>query len=405
MPFRIALSGLNAASADLSVTANNIANANTYGFKGSRAEFAEVYAAGAGSLATSVSGSGVRLTGVSQTFSQGNVDFTNNALDMAIGGEGFFTMLDGGSRVYGRAGNFSVDREGFVVNPKGAKLQGFPPAGNDAFNTGLLTDMRVLVGTNAPQETSLTEIGVNLPAAAEEPENPVFDPTDPSSYNHTTSTTIYDSLGKSHTATFYYLKGPNPNEWTTETYIDGNQVGAPQALTFDAEGEIITPAGGQMMLDPYVTSSGSLDINLTLNYNETTQFGEQFAVNSLIQDGFTTGRLVGLDVGSTGVLFARFTNGQSSSLGKVALANFANPNGLGQRGDTLWSESFESGSVVLGEAGTSSFGLIQSGALEASNVDLTAQLVNMITAQRNFQANAQMITTADQVTSTVLNIR
>lgn len=405
MPFRIALSGLNAASADLSVTANNIANANTYGFKSSRAEFAEVFAAGSGSLSTSVSGSGVRLTGVNQTFSQGNVDFTNNALDMAIGGEGFFTMLDGGSRVYGRAGNFTVDREGFVVNPTGAKLQGFPPAGNDAFNTGLLTDMRVLVGTNAPQQTTLAEVGVNLPAGAEQPENPVFDPADPSTFNHTTSTTVYDSLGTSHTATFYYVKQPGNNAWEVETYIDGDQVGAARSLEFDSEGEIIVPLGGLMTLDPYVTSSGSQDINLTINYNSTTQFGEQFAVNSLIQDGFTTGRLVGLDVGSTGVLFARFTNGQSSSLGKVALANFANPNGLGQRGDTVWSESFESGSVVLGEAGTSSFGLIQSGALESSNVDLTAQLVAMITAQRNFQANAQMITTADQVTSTVLNIR
>ncbi len=405
MPFRIALSGLNSASADLSVTANNIANANTYGFKSSRAEFAEVFAAGSGSLSTSVSGSGVRMTGVSQAFSQGNVDFTNNALDMAIGGEGFFTLADGGSRAYTRAGNFSVDREGFVVNPKGAKLQGFPPAGNDTFNTGLLTDMRVLVGTNAPQETELAEIGVNLPAAADQPAQAVFDPTDPASYNHTTSTTIYDTLGTAHTATFYYIKDAGPNEWITETYIDGNPVGAPQSLVFDSEGAITTPAGGQITLAAYPTGNGSEDIELTVNYAETTQFGEQFAVNSLIQDGFTTGRLVGLDVGSTGVLFARFTNGQSSSLGKVALANFANPNGLGQRGDTMWSESFESGSVVLGEAGTSSFGLIQSGALEASNVDLTAQLVSMITAQRNFQANAQMITTADQVTSTILNIR
>ncbi|MEM7082010.1 MAG: flagellar hook protein FlgE [Pseudomonadota bacterium] len=405
MPFRIALSGLNAASSDLNVTANNIANANTYGFKSSRAEFAEVFAAGSGSLATSVSGSGVRMTGVSQAFSQGNVDFTNNALDMAIGGEGFFTLLDGGSRAYTRAGNFSVDREGFVVNPKGARLQGFPPADNDSFNTGLLTDMRVLVGTNAPSETTLAEIGVNLPAAAEQPTNPVFDPDDPASYNHTTSTTIYDSLGAAHTATFYYIKDVGNNEWLAETYIDGSPVGPAQPLIFDSEGQITTPAGGQVTLPAFPTGTGSDDINLTVNYNDTTQFGEQFAVNSLIQDGFTTGRLIGLEVGTTGVLFARFTNGQSSSLGKVALANFANPNGLGQRGDTLWSESFESGSVVLGEAGTSSFGLIQSGALEASNVDLTAQLVNMITAQRNFQANAQMITTADQVTSTVLNIR
>lgn len=405
MPFRIALSGLNSASSDLSVTANNIANANTYGFKSSRAEFAEVFAAGSGSLSTSVSGSGVRMTGVSQSFSQGNVDFTNNALDMAIGGEGFFTLNDSGSKAYARAGNFSVDREGFVVNPKGARLQGFPPVGKDTFNTGLLQDLRVTIGTNAPAQTTLTEVGVNLPADAPLPAAPVFDPNDPASYNHTTSTTVYDSLGTGHTATFYYIKDTAANEWLTETYIDGNPVGAPQPLVFDAEGQITVPAGGQITLASYDPANGAQNIDLTVNYADTTQFGEQFAVNSLVQDGFTTGRLVGLDVGSTGVLFARFTNGQSSSLGKVALANFANPNGLGQRGDTMWGESFESGSVVVGEAGTSSFGLIQAGALEASNVDLTAQLVSMITAQRNFQANAQMITTADQVTSTVLNIR
>jgi flagellar hook protein FlgE len=405
MPFRIALSGLNAASADLSVTANNIANANTYGYKESRSEFAEVFAAGNASLSTSVSGSGVRLTGVTQSFSQGNIDFTNNALDLAIAGEGFFRLSDNGAPIYSRAGNFSLDREGFLVNPQGARLQGFPVADNDTFNSGLLTDLRVVVGTSAPGESTEAEIGVNLPADAPQPDNPVFDPVDPASYNHTTSTTVYDSLGSPHTQSYYYVKQPADNTWEAYTYIDNNLVGPPETLQFSQEGTLDVPAGGLVTLPAYDPGNGAAPITMNLFYNQTTQYGDTFAVNNLNQDGFTTGRLSGVDISNTGVIFARFTNGQASSLGKVAMARFVNPGGLDQRSDTSWAESFESGSVVLGEAGTASFGLIQSGALEASNVDLTEQLVNMITAQRNFQSNAQMITTADQVTQTVLNIR
>ena len=405
MPFRIALSGLNAASADLSITANNIANANTYGYKESRAEFAEVFAAGTASLSTSVSGSGVRLTSVSQSFAQGNIDFTNNTLDLAIAGEGFFRLSDDGAAIYSRAGNFSLDRDGFLVNPQGARLQGYPIAANDQVNSGILTDLRVVVGTSAPGESTNAEIGVNLPAAAPEPAAAPFDPIDPASYNHTTSTTVYDSLGSPHTQSYYFIKQPTDNTWEVYTLVDNNQVGPPETLQFAQDGTLAVPAGGLISLPAYDPLNGAAPISMNLNFNQTTQFGDTFAVNNLNQDGFTTGRLSGVDVSNTGIIFARFTNGQAQSLGKVAMARFVNPNGLDPRSDTSWSESFESGGVILGEAGTASFGLIQSGALEASNVDLTEQLVKMITAQRNFQSNAQMITTADQVTQTVLNIR
>ena len=374
MPFRIALSGLNAATADLNITANNIANANTYGFKESRGEFAEVFAAGNASLSTSISGSGVRLTGVSQTFSQGNIDFTNNALDLAITGEGFFRMSDSGSAIYSRAGNFSLDRDGFLVNPQGARLQGFPINDNGTVNSGLLTDLSVVVGTSAPNETSTTDIGINLPANAPLPEATPFDPINPDSYNHTTSTTIYDSLGSPHTQSFYFVKQPADNTWLAYTYIDGDQVGTPETVEFNQEGSLQTPASGLITIANYDPNNGAAPLDLTLNLNDSTQFGDQFAVNNLSQDGFTTGRLSGIDVSNTGIIFARFTNGQSNSLGKVAMARFVNPGGLEQRSDTSWAESFESGDVVLGEAGTASLGLIQSGALESSNVDLTAQL-------------------------------
>ena len=405
MPFAIALSGLNAASSDLSVTANNIANVNTNGFKGSRAQFAEVFAVGTQSVSSSAAGSGVRLSTIAQQFTQGNIDFTDNALDLAIGGEGFFVLSDNGARTYSRAGAFGVDNEGYVVNPQGQRLQAYPFAGNGLFNTGTPADLQLVTGANPPQATTRADFGLNLPANAPQPANPTFDPLDPSSFNHTTSVTVYDSLGSAHTATVFFIKDAAANTWNTQVEIDGTAVAGSTPLVFNQDGSVQSPAGGLMPLAAYSPGNGAADITMSLDFGTATQFGDAFGVNSLSQDGFTTGRLTGISVDEEGVVFARFTNGQSTSLGKLALANFVNPQGLQQLGDTTWGESFSSGDALLGEAGTASFGSIQSGALEASNVDLTAQLVNMITAQRNFQANAQMISTADTVTQTVINIR
>lgn len=405
MTFAIALSGLNAASTELEVTANNIANVNTTGFKQSRAEFAEVFAVGTQSVSSNASGSGVKTARIAQQFIQGNVDFTDNALDLAIGGEGFFVLSDNGARVYTRAGAFSADREGFVVNAQGARLQAYPAAGNGLFNTGTPTDLQLLTGASPPRATTSADMGLNLPANATVPINPVFDPLDPTTFNHTASVTIYDSLGSAHTSTFYFVKTANVNEWTIQAQIDGANVGGATTITFGPEGTLQNPVGGQLPLPSYTPSTGASDIDLTLNFLNTTQFGSNFGVNSLSQDGFTTGRLTGVAVDQTGVVSARFTNGQSTELGKLALANFANPQGLQQVGNTGWGESSQSGDALLGEAGTSSFGNISSGALEASNVDLTAELVRMITSQRNFQANAQAIETSDTVTQTVINIR
>ena len=405
MPFAIALSGLNAASADLGVTANNVANVNTTGFKESRAQFSEVFAVGTQSVSSSASGSGVRISAIAQQFTQGNIDFTDNALDLAIGGEGFFVISDDGARSYTRAGAFGVDNQGYVVNAQGARLQAYPYAGNDLFNTGTPQDLQLQIGANPPAETTRADLGINLPANAPLPANPVFDPLDPSSFNHTTSVTVYDSLGAAHTATVYFIKDAVPNTWNTQVEIEGTPVAGAVPIVFNPDGSLNTPAGGLMPLGAYDPGTGANPITMSLNFGTATQYGNNFGVNSLSQDGFTTGRLTGVSVDSEGVVFARFTNGQSTSLGKLALANFVNPQGLQQLGDTAWGESFQSGDALLGEAGTASFGNIQSGALESSNVDLTAQLVQMITAQRNFQANAQMISTADTITQTVINIR
>jgi flagellar hook protein FlgE len=400
MPFAVALSGLNAASSDLSVTANNIANANTTGFKASRAEFADVFSVGAQNI-----GNGVAISSVTQEFTQGGVDFTDRGLDLALSGEGFFTMSDRGVISYTRAGSFGVDRDGYVVNAQGNRLQIFPMASNGSFNTGTLTDLRLATADSPPQATSRAEFGVNLPANASVPPVPTFDPANASSYNHSKALTIYDSLGASHTATSYFVKTATPNQWEARFYIDGTAVGGANTLTYSDLGVLTSPVGGAITLPAYTPATGAADITMTADLLTSTQYGGQFGVNLLSQDGFASGRLSSIDVDPNGVIFARFTNGRSVPLGQVALSNFANTQGLRQLGETSWAESFTSGDAVRGSPGTGSFGLIQSGALESSNVDLTEQLVNMITAQRNFQANAQMISTADQVTQTIINIR
>ncbi len=400
MPFAVALSGLNAASSDLNVTGNNIANANTTGFKASRAEFSDVFAVGAQAI-----GNGVRLSAVSQEFSQGGVDFTDRGLDLAISGEGFFTMSDGGVINYSRVGSFGVDRDGFVVNNQNQKLQIFPVANNGTFNTGTLSDLRLATTDAPPQASAVTEFGVNLPANAAPPPVAIFDPNNASTFNHSTALTIYDSLGASHTATAYFVKTATANQWEARFYIDGTAVGGANAMTYSNLGVLTVPATGSFTLPAFAPATGAAPITLTTNFLNSTQYGSAFGVNLLSQDGFASGRLSSIDVDTSGVVFARFTNGRSEPLGQVALSNFANPQGLRQLGDTTWGETFTSGDAIRGSAGTGSLGLIQAGALEASNVDLTEQLVNMITAQRNFQANAQMISTADQVTQTIINIR
>ena len=405
MTFRLALSGLNAAQADLTVTANNIANTATNGFKGSRAEFAELFSVSPQGVSSNAIGNGVRVSNVAQQFTQGNIDFTDNSLDLALSGQGFFILNDGGALAYTRAGAFQVDNQGYVVNARQQRLQVYPPSADGQFNTGALTDIQLVTSESAPAATANVDVTLNLPANAAQPTVATFDPANVNSYNNATSLTTYDSLGAAHTATMYFVKTANPNEWTTQLYVDGNAVGAAQTLEYDNTGALIDPASGQITFPAYTPATGAADMNMTFNFADTTQYGGNFTVNAITQDGYTTGRLIGMDIDSTGVVQARFTNGRSLALGQVALANFSNPQGLQQLGDTNWAETFGSGQALRGQAGNSGFGLVQSGALEASNVDITAQLVNMITAQRNFQANAQMISTADAITQTIINIR
>ncbi len=424
MAFRIALSGLAAASTDLEVTGNNVANASTTGFKQSRAEFADLYSSSINDVSTAVAGQGVKVTRVAQQFSQGSIDFTSNNLDLSMNGEGFFIVKQPeGEQNYTRAGAFYTDREGFVVDHTQARLQVFPRIGTtgELYNTGTTTDLSLPLVSGSPQSTTDIRATLNLSAAEAVPPLPL-DPTLPGfsfppdqlSYNHSTATTIYDSLGTAHTSSMFYRKEAD-NDWSAFTFVDGVNVtvgGNPAAnIQFDTNGGVALGVGdvnviGQVTLDDFTPGGGAAVMSgVAMNYSSTTQFGSNFAVNELTQNGYTSGSLAGVEVDATGVVFARFTNGQSEPLGKMALARFNSNQGLRQVGDTSWVESFSSGDLQMGEAGTSSLGMIQSGALENSNVDLTQELVGLIEAQRNFQANAQVITTSDAVTQAIINLR
>ncbi len=523
MAFRVAISGLKAASGELDVIGNNIANSNTSGFKKSRAEFADVFAVTSIGGSGNTPGSGVRVSAIRQQFTQGNIAFTDNNLDMAINGNGFFILDDGGTQVYSRAGSFGVDRDGFLSNADGQQLTAF---GADASGniTGAAGPIQVNTANIPPQATTNLNVELNLDASQAYPAVTTFDPGNPNSFNHSTSTTIYDSLGNAHLAAMYYVKagspvatdagsggafntvnlgagdtyslsvggvplftetdpgtgtatvtaaevdagvsanaaalsaqgisftgtaaggnlqftradgtnfdivvvndagangfaganyatGTNtinngtvavPNTWEAHAYVDGvADTANPQTISFSSAGALITPASGTLTTGAF-TIPGAANITLSMDYSSSTQFGSPFSVYGLSQDGFTTGRLSGLDIDSEGIIFARFTNGQSSVQGQLALADFPNPQGLQPVGDTAWAETFTSGAVTVGAPGTASLGLIQSGSLEQSNVDLSEELVNMIIAQRSFQANAEVISTSDAVTQSIINLR
>ena len=407
MSFRIALSGLAAAQASLDVTANNIANANTTGFKQSRAEFTDVYATAFGSIGSLDTGAGVRLAQVSQLFNQGNIDFTGNALDLAVNGEGFYVLNDQGSSVYSRAGAFSVDRDGYVVNVNGQRLQAYPALNSQgtSFSTASLGDLQLLASTTPPNPTSTADISLNMDANTAQLGPGAIDTADPSTYNYSTSVVTYDSLGQPHTSALYFRRiDTAARTWDVALEVDGDntQTTTVNSLAFDDLGQLTSAQ--PVNFGAYDPGNGAAVMNVDFDFSGTTQYGSGFAVNNLFQDGYATGRLSGLDIDESGVVLARFSNGQTAAMGKIALANFANPQGLSPLGDSTWGDSFQAGDRRLGEPGAGSFGFIQSGALETSNVEITEELVSLITAQRSFQANAQVISAADTVTQTVINI-
>ncbi|MCQ8102547.1 flagellar hook protein FlgE [Methylomonas sp. SURF-2] len=426
MAFTTALSGLNAASNNLAVTGNNIANANTVGFKRSRSEFADVYASSLGGVSSIQPGAGVRVANVAQQFNQGNLAFTENNLDLAISGEGFFTLAkspqDINNLSYTRAGEFKLDKDGYLVNNQGAALLVYQPNGtkvSDGFSVGVTKPVQINTLTGLPSATDSVKMVVNL-NSQDEPPTVAFDTANPDtngSYNSQTSVTVYDSLGSPHILTSYFVKTAD-NNWDVYHFMSDPVLSGADptsvvktpvgtgTLVFNDAGKLVDDTASIFAMSPtFDPNNGAAPIDISaISYVGSTQVQQKFSVNEMSQNGLPAGRLTGIDIDDEGVIFARFSNGGSTTVGQVALTRFPNVNGLAKLGDTTWGQSANSGEPIRGEAGGNNFGTIQSGALEASNVDLAAQLVNLIVAQQHYQANAQTITTENQIMQAILNI-
>ncbi len=421
MSFQQGLSGLNAASRNLEVIGNNIANGNTYGAKGARAEFADVYANALAGSANQV-GIGVQVAAVAQQFTQGDISSTGNPLDLAISGSGFFQVSSANGAVsYTRNGQFKVDAStGYIVNNQSQRLLGYPADAAGTIIPGTAVPLRMPTAGIAPRATSTvsmemnldSRLGVTLPASG----SPIdFD--DPSTYNSATSQTVYDAQGNTVALSYYFQKTAD-NTWNvyvtangTPLATDGSGNPAPSTtLTFPANGSAPTAPVGTVALNiPSVTNgAGATTVPITgiaLDVSKATQYGSAFGVTDQAQNGYTAGQLTGVTIGANGIINAQYSNSQTLPCGQLELATFRNPQGLIPTGGNGWIASIASGDPVVGTPGSGNLGVLQAEALEESNVDITAQLVDMITAQRAYQANAQTIKTQDQVMQTIVNLR
>ncbi|MDV6316985.1 flagellar hook protein FlgE [Idiomarina sp. HP20-50] len=455
MSFNIALSGINASQKDLDTTANNISNVKTTGFKQSRAEFADVYATSIFNAGNTKVGDGVLTSSVAQQFSQGTLEFTENALDMAIGGNGFFATTDDiGSRdmTYTRSGAFKLNDGKFIVDNQGNYLQGYQvnAQSGSPSSTSLATTQPIRVPdvAGAPQSTQNIFTSFNVDARLSPipvtgggpPPTSNFDPSSPATYSSSTSANVYDSLGESHVLTTYYVKRA-PNTWDVYATFDGKEIdmgtaanangGAVSAnntigrrIIFNPDGTpAVTPPdvtfapatininGNDYAGNPYLPNGAETPQTVQFNFQDETgttpptQFASDFEVTTLEQDGTTVGRLTNVDIDKSGLIAATYSNGDVRYLGQVALVRFANEQGLTQIGGTKWRESLDSGEALAGEANTGTFGSIEASALENSNVNLTKELVDLITAQRNFQANSRSLEVNNTINQTILQIR
>ncbi len=407
MSFQQGLSGLNAASKSLDVIGNNVANASTVGFKQSQAQFADVFANTLGGSGGAQVGIGSKLSTVSQLFSQGNISSTNNPLDLAVNGRGFFRMSNSGTISYTRNGQFQLDKSGFIVNANGLRLTGYLANAAGVLNTAAPTDLLFPSSDLMPKTTARVNAVLNVDSRAGTLSAAAFSIADPTTYHNSTSVAVFDSLGNAHTLSTYYLKSA-ANTWRVFAANNGVQIGAGAVgtLTFGSDGAINTTLTTlPFAISTAVTTGAVTPLAFNLDFTGTTQFGGDFGVNSLTQDGYTSGRLSGFAISGNGVMLGRYTNGRSATIGQVILANFNNPQGLQPLGDNGWAETSTSGVPLIGSPSSGSLGALQSASVEDSNVDLTAELVKMITAQRVYQANAQSIKTQDAVLQTLVNLR
>ncbi|WP_077047983.1 flagellar hook protein FlgE [Pseudomonas sp. KK4] len=437
MSFNIGLSGLYAANKQLDVTGNNIANVATVGFKSSRAEFEDVYSATRLGTGTKTTGSGVRLANVSQQFTQGDINNTGNVLDMGINGSGFFVLNDSGSLSYTRAGTFKVDKEGYVTNTDGtARLQGYGVDANGKIINGVLTDLRIDTSNLAPKTTTTVSSTINLDSKSDVIDtvaNP-FDPSKPgTAFNKQFSTQIFDTQGNTHQMDQYMVK-TGANTWDVYTLIDGrNPNGSdpmnaasrpvPSTMAFDTSGKLVsvTTPGTPPVVSPDLKITGwipgkvtngvwaangaaSDPAGVTVTMTNTTQFNADSARSIPAQNGYATGQITNLTIDGSGVMLANFSNYQTKPIGQLALASFTNEQGLQPVGGTSWKETYASGQPGYDAPQTGSLGEIHSNSLEESNVNVTNELVELIKAQSNYQANAKTISTQSTIMQTIIQM-
>lgn len=421
MGFQQGLSGLNAASTQLNVIGNNVANANTVGFKSSSAEFGDIYANSFYGLSNNQAGLGVQSLAVQQNMTQGDITTTNNSLDLAINNTGFFVVKNQatgttgnsttGTIEYTRNGQFEVDQNGYIVNGTD-RLQGWPANSQGQVTQGATQDLQLQTGLIAPKATTTITMGVNLDGNDTPPTVTPVSPSNPSSYNWSNSSTVYDTLGDPHNLTLYYTAGTPTaagNTWTATAYMDGNlcDTGSNSyALNFNTTGTLTnaSPADFAISYTPAASTGSTSPITLNVDYDNSTQYGQDSSTNSLNNNGYAAGNLSSMTITNTGIIQATYSNGQTNTIGQIALANFTNQQGLQDQGGNRWAQSYASGPPELNAPGSGTAGTIQSSALESSNVDLTTELVNMITAQRYYQANSQTIKAEDTIQQTLINL-
>ena len=512
MSFQQGLSGLNGAAKSLDIIGNNIANASTVGFKGSQAQFADVYANSLSGAGGNQAGIGTKVAQIAQQFTQGNVESSNNPLDIAINGGGFFRTTVAGATQYSRNGQFSLDKEGYMVNAQGAKLTGFSADATGNILAGSPNPLMINTADLKPVATTRVDTSMNLDSGSAVPVTTPFNAKDPTSYNKQTPVDVYDTLGNPHVMSTFYVKTA-PGTWNVYVANDGTEItnlavaaaaqgsGAPFAAVNNARAAWVTasttvpanPAVTAAALSNYATQASSLvvaaaaaagataaqqaaitaaatssgntvgntpdiidkdlaaavsvpavpvghlnfdsngalssalmspqtlplavglpifpptgannTLTVQLGFAGSTQFGAATSEKKTTQDGYTAGHLQRFSASADGIIVGQYSNGQSHALGQIVLANFANPNGLSPLGNNAWAETSNSGVPLVGSPSSGSLGVLQSSAVENSNVDLTAELVNMITAQRVYQANAQTIKTQDSVLQTLVSLR
>ncbi|MFL9904824.1 flagellar hook protein FlgE [Paraburkholderia sp. RL17-337-BIB-A] len=505
MGYQQGLSGLSAASSDLDVIGNNIANANTVGFKSGAAQFADMYASSVATAVGNQVGIGTQLSEVQQQFSQGTITSTNQALDVAINGNGFFQLSDNGSMVYSRNGVFQLDKNGNITNAQGLQLMGYAANSSGVINTAQTVPISVPTTNIAPQATTTIAAGLNLnaqdplmlgtptvaptlmagsslntppavvtitntasgtnndnytitfptpstysvidstvgppgtggtyspgtaiqlgngqtitfngtPAAGDSvkvaPTKVAFNQNSSSTYNYSTSTTVYDTLGGSQTVNMYFAKA-SAGTWNVYAGTSTGTASLVGQANFNSSGTLLgtTDTNGVATATPFAfnfsipnTDGSSTPQALTLNIAGTTQYGGSDGVNSLQPNGYAAGTLTSFTIGADGTVTGNYSNQQTAALGQIVLANFSNQNGLVDLGNNEFQQTSASGVAQISAPGSTNHGVLQGGAVEDSNVDLTSELVNLITAQRNYQANAQTIKTQQTVDQTLINL-